>query len=434
MKIILLYLLFATLGTATAIAQRSTTVAEPPIRFATFNVSMNRKAHGQLAKDLASDNDQAHQVAEIIQRVRPDVILLNEFDHDPSGKAVSLFRTHYLGVAHGQQDPIDYAYHYAGPVNTGVPSGLDLNKDGSTDGPADAYGYGAFPGQYGMLVLSRFPFDLKNVRTFQKFLWKDMPGADLPINAETKKPYYSPADMEHIRLSSKSHWDLPVRTDIGLVHFLVSHPTPPAFDGSEDRNGCRNHDEIRLWADYIDPQRGHYLYDDQGHKGGLESGHAFVIAGDLNADPLDGGSRPHAIEQLLRHPQIKDLKPRNTAGRLQAEKDGGANRDHKSEPEHDTANFSDRTVGNLRVDYVLSSHARRSGIFWPVPGTPGAELVDCSDHRLVWLDHGSPAAEPSKPQMENKESPASPTTLPAGSSGESEPRSGQGQARDKDHR
>jgi endonuclease/exonuclease/phosphatase family metal-dependent hydrolase len=385
---------------ASVMAQEMNTAVEPPVRFATFNVSLNRKNAGQLQKDLASADDQAHQVAEIIQHVRPDVILLNEFDYDPSGKAVSLFLTHYLGVAHGQQEPIEYAYHYTAPVNTGVPSGRDLNKDGKTDGPADAYGYGAFPGQYGMLVLSRFPFDLDNVRTFQKFLWKDMPGADLPVNPHTKQPYYSADDMQHFRLSSKSHWDLPVRTDNGLVHFLVCHPTPPAFDGPEDRNGCRNHDEIRLWADYIDANRSTYIYDDKGRKGGLKAGEEFVIAGDLNADPLDGGSRPNAIGRLLKHPLIRDLKPGNSGGRLQAEKDAGANRKHKNPPEHDTSNFSDRVVGNLRVDYVLSSDPRsRSGIFWPTPGTNGADLLDCSDHRLVWLDHGP---TPESPQQRSR--------------------------------
>ena len=44
------------------------------------------------------------------------------------------------------------------------------------------------------------------------------------------------------------------------VHFLVSHPTPPVFDGPEDRNGPRNYDEIRFWADYS-PRTGGYIYD-----------------------------------------------------------------------------------------------------------------------------------------------------------------------------
>ena len=55
------------------------------------------------------------------------------------------------------------------------------------------------------------------------------------------------------RLSSKSHWDVPIRIGRETVHFLVSHPTPPVFDGPEDRNGTRNHDEIRFWADYVGP-------------------------------------------------------------------------------------------------------------------------------------------------------------------------------------
>ena len=59
------------------------------------------------------------------------------------------------------------------------------------------------------------------------------------------------AELDAVRLSSKSHWDLPIDIDGRTVHFLVSHPTPPVFDGPEDRNGTRNHDEIRFWADYV---------------------------------------------------------------------------------------------------------------------------------------------------------------------------------------
>ncbi len=59
-----------------------------------------------------------------------------------------------------------------------------------------------------------------------------------------------------LRLSSKSHWDIPLQIGGAIVHVLTAHPTPPVFDGPEDRNGCRNHDEIRLWSDYIDPSRG----------------------------------------------------------------------------------------------------------------------------------------------------------------------------------
>ena len=53
------------------------------IRVATFNVSLNRFNQGDLLADLAGGQDpQARAVAEIIQRSRPDVLLLNEFDEE----------------------------------------------------------------------------------------------------------------------------------------------------------------------------------------------------------------------------------------------------------------------------------------------------------------------------------------------------------------
>ncbi len=67
-------------------------------------------------------------------------------------------------------------------------------------------------------------------------------------------PWYTPGpELDSFRLSSKSHWDVPIEIGKKTVHFLVSHPTPPVFDGPEDRNGTRNHDEIRFWADYVGP-------------------------------------------------------------------------------------------------------------------------------------------------------------------------------------
>ena len=50
---------------------------------ATFNASLNREAPGQLLDDLTTaDNVQASNVAETIQRVDPDIILINEFDYE----------------------------------------------------------------------------------------------------------------------------------------------------------------------------------------------------------------------------------------------------------------------------------------------------------------------------------------------------------------
>jgi hypothetical protein len=106
-----------------------------------------------------------------------------------------------------------------------------------------------------MAVYSRYPIAYDDIRTLQLFLWKDMPGALLPDDPNTPTPsdWYAPDALEVFRLSSKSHWDIPMDIGNKKVHFLVSHPTPPVFDGPEDRNGKRNFDEIRFWAVYISP-------------------------------------------------------------------------------------------------------------------------------------------------------------------------------------
>ncbi len=117
-------------------------------------------------------------------------------------------------------EAIRYPYHFCAPSNTGIDSGFDLDGDGALGGPGDAFGYGLFPGQYGMVVFSMYPIDRAGTRTFQRFLWRDMPGALLPDRHTAK-------EKELLRLSSKSHWDVPIMIGEKRVHFLASHPTPP---------------------------------------------------------------------------------------------------------------------------------------------------------------------------------------------------------------
>jgi hypothetical protein len=368
------------------------------VRFASFNASLNRFFTGQLVGDLSTPgNQQAANAAETIQRVRPDVLLINEFDYDANGDALRLFQDNYLSVSHNGSTPIHYPYRYAAESNTGIPSGMDFNNNGVVGGPDDAFGFGFFPGQYGMAVYSRFPIDLANVRTFQHFLWKDMPGAKLPDNPDTPQPndWYSAEELAIFRLSSKSHWDLPIRIGRKTVHFLVSHPTPPVFDAAEDRNGTRNYDEIRFWADYISAgRRSRYIYDDEGARGGLKPGSLFVIAGDQNSDPLDGDSIPGAIQQLIRHPLVRDPLPSSAGAVEQNDLQGGINLTHRSDPRYDTADFADNAPGNLRADYVLPRKNLKvtgAGVFWPLSTDPLFRLVGTypfptSDHRLVWVD------------------------------------------------
>lgn len=383
------------------VATTSSALAGPiPVRFATFNASLNRFSAGQLVADLSTPNNaQAKTVAEIIQRTRPDVLLINEFDYDQlgtSGDSLSaqLFQNNYLSISQNGAEPIEYPYRYVAPSNTGIQSGFDLDKDGFIGGPGDAYGFGFFPGQYGMAVFSMFPINYEQVRTFQLFLWNDMPDALLPMNPDGSS-YYTPEELEIFRLSSKSHWDVPITIRGKTVHFLVSHPTPPVFDGPEDRNGTRNFDEIRFWADYIIPSRSGYIYDDNGNFGGLEPGALFVIAGDQNSDPFDGDSIPGAIQQLIEHPLVNTkVTPTSEGAVEQAILQNAANDSHISDPAYDTADFADNTPGNLRADYVLPRKNLRifdAGVFWPTTNDPLFGLVGTfpfpsSDHRLVWVD------------------------------------------------
>lgn len=392
--------LFAAVLAPAAAAGNSRSGPPPEVRFATFNASLNRFNAGDLATELSAPGSaQPNVIAEIIQRTRPEILLVNEFDFDAGNVALDGFNTNYLNVSQNGADPIDYPYRYAAPSNTGIFSGFDLDNSGAAGDfvPNDSFGFGFFPGQFGMAVYSMYPIDYDAIRTFQLFLWKDMPGALLPDDPSVPGPadWYSADELDVFRLSSKSHWDVPIEVDGRTVHFLVSHPTPPVFDGPEDRNGTRNHDEIRFWADYIDPARSGYIYDDDGVSGGLHPSDRFVIAGDQNSDPLDGDSIPGAIQQLLDHAKVNDKSTPSSEGATeQSELQGGINDSHLGDPAFDTADFSDFAPGNLRVDYVLPRNNMKifdSGVFWPLSTDPFFPLVGTfpfpgSDHRLVWVD------------------------------------------------
>jgi len=369
--------------------------ADTTLRVATYNTSLYDDDTGGLIRRLETGDGGARKIAAVLQRVRPDLVLLNEFDFDAEGRAADLFQQHYLEIAQpGGGDPLRYPYRYLAPVNTGVPSGLDLDHNGTAGGDGrnrgnDAWGYGLHPGQYGMLVLSKFPIDAEQVRTFQLLKWSALPGARRPMDPKTNASWY-PADVwSQLRLSSKSHWDVPVRTPSGVVHFLVAHPTPPVFDGPEDRNGARNADEIRLWSEYLSAGQKPWLCDDRGHCGGLAPDARFVIAGDLNNDPVDGDGRHEAIVELLEHPRVlRYATPRSEGAVEKTAQYAASGVVHRGAPAHATGDFGPK-AGTMRLDYVLPSVGfalKGSGVFWPASSSPEAAIADGSDHHLVWVD------------------------------------------------
>ncbi len=365
------------------------------LRIATFNVSMEAlnyvpsqrgvtpKITGkELEQALAENHQQIKNIAEIIQRVNPDIILLNEFDRTSDDhRALKKFISNYLNVSQNGQQPINFPYFYQAPVNTGVSAPVDLNGDGiKGEIPQDTYGFGYFPGHFGMALLSKYPIDEEGIRTFQFFKWKDMPNALIPINPKTKQPWYNKEAWQVFRLSSKSHWDIPIQVGENVIHILASHPTPPVFDGEENRNGKRNHDEIRFWHDYITPSKSNYIYDDNKHFGGLAKQQRFVILGDQNASNTDGDAISAGINLLLHSPLIQDAKPKSLGGKEHA-------------PNNPNGQYHTAYWG-MRADYVLPSTSGwkidSAGVFWPTKNAETFRLIKdrqaSSDHRLVWLD------------------------------------------------
>jgi len=366
------------------------------LKVATFNVSMealnyqssetNDVSNKTLQIALESDHQQIKNIAEIIQRVNPDIILLNEFDNQENIKdnqhhTLKKFINQYLNESQNGQNKIDFPYFYQGQVNTGVNSELDLDGNGKAGVlPGDGFGYGHFSGHFGMVLLSKYPIEHKDVRTFQLFKWRDMPNALQPVDPKTAKPWFSTEAWEKMRLSSKSHWDIPVKVNGKIIHVLASHPTPPVFDGPEDRNGKRNHDEIRFWSDYVSAEKSAYIYDDKGEKGGLKLSAPFVILGDLNASSKDGDAINAGISGLLMHDNIQDAMPESQGAKIHT-------LDNKN-ARHHTAFW------RMRADYVLPSKVgftiKDSGVYWPTENEDTFRLIKdrsaSSDHRMVWLD------------------------------------------------
>ena len=396
-----------------AASQDEVEVSQDSVRVAVFNIQ-ELTAEKILSEPLG-ENPQLISAGRIIRELDPDILLINEVDYQPqspgSPSLPEVFWQRYvLGQnrlpegARGENTSLrnmppedlspedmspedmadDEAWHWVYlPVNTGMPSGLDLNRNDSVDDPEDAWGFGRYPGQYGMALVSKYPVQRDRIRTFQGLRWISMPGHLMPDGRDGRPEWYDPEAAAVLRLSSKSHWDVPVNVDGEILHLLASHPTPPVFDGEEDRNGRRNHDEIRLWVDYVSGgEQASYIVDDRGLRGGLEAGTSFVVLGDLNADPHRPGPKgPPAIQQLLRHPRVQDPAPKSVGQRPAARQ-----RIEAGDTFQTTSDYG-------RLDYLLPSanlKVQGSGIFLPPEGDPRRSWVlgetSAGDHQMLWLD------------------------------------------------
>ncbi len=325
---------------------------------ATYQVELSRDGPGLLVKDLTGGVDpQISAVIAVITSARPDVILLTDIDYDHGLIALNLLADQLATAG------APYPYRFALAPNTGLPTGLDLDGNGRLSEARDAMGYGRFAGDGGMAILSRYPIDDTAVQDMAGLLWRDLPGAILP-------PDLKPDTARIQRLSTTGHWSVPLILPGGNLTLMAWHASPPVFDGPEDRNGRRNHDEAALWRHYLDGALPFTPPDGP-----------FVLLGDANLDPKDGDGRNAALISLLTHPRLQDPTQRSATTHT----DPG----HKGDPATDTAHFPDGP-GALRVDYVLPSRdltVTASGVIWPADGDPLLPTVTAaSRHRLVWVD------------------------------------------------
>lgn len=323
------------------VAAASQTQAET-LRVASFNAELQRKGPGLLLRDIVRGEDpQIAAVIAVLIETAPDVLALQSFDYDLNGSALDAFAQALRAAG------LDYPHLFSARPNTGLRTGLDMDGDGRRAEPRDAQGYGRFSGQGGMAILSRYPILKDSVQDYTGFLWRDFPGALLPTLDGAPFPSQEVHDIQ--RLSTTGHWVVPVEVPgVGRIDLMTLHASPPVFDGPEDRNGRRNHDEIVFWQKYLD-----------GAFGPAPEG-PFILLGDFNQDPTSGEGLKQAIRGLLADPRLQDPRPQSPGSAAIT-----------GDP-FDTADWDDPVPGNMRVDYVLPSadlSVVGAGVYWPEGST-----------------------------------------------------------------
>lgn len=257
-----------------------------------------------------------------------DIIVLQGVDWDHGGLVVHALQAQLSDRGR------DYPHTFAPRPNSGVQTGFDIDQNNRTNEGRDAQGYGRFAGEGADVLLSRYPILTAEIREFSDLLWRDIQGSRSNDNAEL-------AAIQ--RLSSVAHYAVPIRVGDRVITVLSAHPTPPVFDGPEDRNGRRNADENAFFIQLLD-----------GAYGAVPV--MPIIAGNLNLDPQNGEGLHWVMRSLLADQRLQNPPV------LQ----------------HSTAAFS---FGELRLSYILPSADLQV-----LGGGMAAPTPDASRHRLIWLD------------------------------------------------
>ena len=255
------------------------------LRLAIWHEALSRDGPGLLLRDLQNEDEALRGLAAHVREAAPDILVLTKIDFDASDLAVRAFAE---AIA-----PDEYPYVAALRSNEGVPSGFDMDGDTRGNEPEDAQGYGRFPGQGALAIISRHPIQQDAAVSYDDILWSALPGTHM---------LQSDAGWEVQKLSSGGHWSVPVtiqQTDTSLLtlSLLIGHSGPPVFDGPEDRNGRRNLDELRLWSQIVDG------------KHGLPPSSPSVFMANTNLDPNAGEGYRDAMQDFLASGLFQDPLP-----------------------------------------------------------------------------------------------------------------------------
>jgi len=311
------------------------------IRLATFNTDLSRKGPGLLLRDLQRDNAQIDAVIDTIRRADADILALQSIDWDYDTAALAALQ---LRLAEAGQH---YPYRFAPKPNAGIASGHDLDGDGRLGEPEDAWGWGRFTGQSGIALLSKYPITTEHAIDLTGLLWHEVPDHRMPVTKDGL-PYPDAETAKMLRLSSTSHWAVPVMLPDDTPLWVMSfHAAPPVFDGPEDRNGRRNADELLLWLHLLNGALG------------PRPTPPFVLLGDANNDPARGEGHKDALSRLLSDPRLQATHPADENGL------------------HHTVVWD--STGPMRVDYALPSAELQVAASGIIRGKG-------SRHGLVWID------------------------------------------------
>ncbi|GAB1478724.1 endonuclease/exonuclease/phosphatase family protein [Paracoccaceae bacterium] len=319
-----------------------------------WNTDLSAPGPGLMLQRLQRGGPEVEAAVAVIVALNADVLVLGGLDHDLRGEGLAALEAQ-LG-----RPGAPYPYRMALRPNSGVPTGLDLDGNGKRGEPRDAQGYGRFAGEGAMAVLSRLP--LGEAVDYSAFLWADLPGNLMPL---------APPEVRAVqRLSSGGHWSVPVQLpDGGTLTLLTFYASPPVFDGPEDRNGRRNHDEVAFWLRLL-----------AGELPFAAPQAPFVLLGQTNLDPADGEGRREAVTALLNQPALQDPAPRGNAPRSDPGQSG--------DPALDTALYPG--LGGLRVEVILPSAGLAvtgAAVVWPPPDDPLTPALEAaSRHRPLWVN------------------------------------------------